>query len=295
MIKKLIAATSLALVAMSASATPLDALRGSLNIKLVGLTTEFNTYAASNETTWGVGSVTQIQGTGGQLWNAHDSDGTYLYYMLYGIADQNIINTGPGAFDIYNIGASGGVADGKIHLDVYRTTTKIDALDSNFNAAPGARTGYNSYSLLAALGPAYLKLEFQPGKHIVNEVGGTNPGADETQATLVQQTTGANLPADGKGSFFADVAGGTAASQWDTNGLTNGYDFDGKYTLSTNGETQGSGTCTDAQVRDGTCFTGLINDPIRANKIPEPGSLALFGLTLAGLAGARRRMSKKAK
>lgn len=290
--KKLAIATSLALAAFGAAATPLDAITGNVNIKLVGLTTESNTITTTNETTWGVGAITQILGTGegvGNDWTAGLSDGSYLYYMIYGIADQNIVANGSN-FDIYNIGATGGPADGLIHLDVYRTTTKITSLDKNFNANPANRTGFSSYSSLNGL-ESYLQLTFAQGKQLVNVAGGTNATADETLATLVQQATGTNLPADGKGSFFADVVGGTAMSQWNTNGLF-GHDMDGKYTLSTNGVSQGSGTCTDAQVRANTCFTGLINDPIRANKIPEPGSLALFGLALAGLAGVSRRKQK---
>lgn len=290
--KKLAIATSLALAAFSASATPLDAIVGNVNIKLVGLTTESNIAPGTNETTWGVGAITQIGGTKNQTWTAGDSDGTYLYYMLYGIADQTVIfNNATQKFDIYNYGATGTnpLADGKIHLDIYRTSTRIGAIDSNLDASPAARTGYNSYSLFAALGPAYLTTTFTTGKGV--DVAGTPQ--DESLATLVQSATSAVLQAgiEGDGKFYADVTGGTAFSQWNTN-KQGGADFDGSYTLKTNGDSFGSGTCTDAQIASNACFTGLINDPIRANKIPEPGSLALFGLALAGLAGVSRRKQK---
>jgi hypothetical protein len=291
--KKLAIATSLALAAFSAAATPLDAIVGNVNIKLVGLTTESNVALGTNETTWGVGAITQIGGTQNQTWTAGDSDGTYLYYMLYGIADQTVLyNPATQRFDIYNYGATGSnpMADGKIHLDIYRTSTRIGAIDSNLDASPAARTGYNSYSLFAALGPAYLTTTFVPGKGV--DVASTSQ--DESMATLVQSATAAVLQAgiEGDGKFYADVTGGTAFTQWNSNKQNFGADFDGSFTLKTNGDSYGSGTCTDAQIATNACFTGLINDPIRANKIPEPGSLALFGLALAGLAGVNRRKQK---
>ncbi|MFC0250941.1 PEP-CTERM sorting domain-containing protein [Massilia consociata] len=291
-LKQLITALSLGFAAISASATPLDALTGNLNIKLVGLTTEANTAAGTNETTWGVGNITSISGTGGQQWFSGQSDGTYLYYMIYGIADQNIVfDQNTGKFSIYNIGATGGAADGQIHLDIYRSNKNLLELTSNFNASPGQRTGYDSFSLFAGM-EKYLEVEFRAGKQLDNVAGGDNPDADERLATLVQTATSKTLPAAGEGQFFGDVVGGTARAQWDTNSLF-GHDLDGKFTLSTNGRDFGSGTCTAAQVANNTCFTGLINDPIRAVKVPEPGSLALLGLGFAGLAGLRRRRAAK--
>lgn len=279
---------------MSASAIPLDALIGNLNIKLVGLTTESHRTAGSNETTWGIGAITQINGTGGKSWSAGLSDGTYLYYMLYGISDQNtILNPATGKYDIYNIGATGGTSDGDIHLDIYRTTTQNISIDSDFNASPDKRTGFASYTPITSFGPAYLTTKFVKGKGTA-AIGGEHSTADETLATLVQTANDKVLKAgiEGDGRFYADVTGGTAFTKWNTNKQDFGSDFDGSFTLKTNGAPHNSGTCTSAQITSNECFTGLVNDPIKANKIPEPGSLALFGLALAGLAGVSRRKSK---
>lgn len=291
-IKKIVAALSLGLASVAASATPIAEVTGDVIIKLGGLTTETRTQSGTNETTWGVGfleTVTSFDNT--SKWTA-GVDG-YLYYMIYGIADLSVIAGGGLGFDIYNVGATNNVngvgpADGKIHLDIYYSPTKILAIDQFKNANPNGRTGYDSYSAFAGLGPAYLQLTFGQGIQLIDRI---ETPEDETTATLVQNASGATLPASGDGKFFLDVVGGTGASQWNTNGQF-GHDMSGNFTLRPNTKNFGGG-CTTAQVTNGTCFAGLINDPILTTKVPEPASLALFGLGLAGLAGLRRRRSAK--
>lgn len=317
-LKRMVVAMALGASSLAAYALPtptsLDAISGPLTWKLQGVTTEFNTTAGTTETTWGLGRISEISSSGGsgstnQIWQSGTTDGTQLYFMIYGIADLNIRDDGAGGFKIYNVGATGGAADGLIHIDLYRTASSIAAIDDS-TADPLTRTGFGSDSLLAALGTPYLKVVMGTGKVLTDLAAaplcdGSNgtfgdgspcmtvPSANETLATLFQNTNGATLPASGDGNFFADVAGGTVATggtayaKWDTNFLS-GHDFDGHFTLIPNDETFG-GACTAAQLAANVCFTGNINDPLRSRALPEPGTLALLGGALFGLAGFGRR------
>ena len=289
-IKKIAAAITIGLASLSASADPLNSVTGDVEIKLGGLTTETRRFVGTNESTWGVGYLESIASFSNlSKWTSGTDDG-FLYYMIYGIADLSIIPRLGGGFDIYNVGATGGVADGKIHLDIYYSPTQIPSIDQFKNANPNLRTGYDSYSAFAGLGAAYLKLTFGLD---IQQVDRVETAVDERTATLVQEANAQTLPATGKGSFFLDVVGGTAATQWDTNGQDFGHDMSGNFTLRPNFGPGRNPNCTEAQVLAGICFAGLVNDPIITSKVPEPASLALFGLGLAGLAGLRRRRNSK--
>jgi hypothetical protein len=278
----------------AALASTLDAISGPVEFKLSGVTTGFFTQLGTNETTWGLGNITQITRPTAQgaapLWSA-GADGDFLGTMLYGIADLSIVPAGPNV-NLYNVGAVAtavpgpgvpgcGTLCGSIYVDIFRRTSN-PTWTTPSNRSNSTLAGYNTYSGVSDTFPLWLRLQLIPGISPI-----------VTSATLAQTVSSATLPATGVGSFYANVIGGSAFTQFDTNGFatpaSTSADMFGIFDLRDN--TIGpNATCSPTSI---DCFFGLIRDPVTANAIPEPGSIALLGLGLllmsrTGL-GRRRR------
>jgi hypothetical protein len=281
-LKTIVAATLLGVSSFAAQAAPLDSLAGQISWKITAASTELNTNPGSTESTWLIGNVNALTVGGNNVWSQGE-DGDNLVLMMYGISDGSVIPGGLFGQQIFNTGATGGDGDGLIHIDIYRSSTPA----ANILAmSPQDRTGFNSFTGITDIPGAslYLSLVLVAGKVLVDD---PSTAFDETTATLYQQATAATLPAFGAGNFYAAVTGGSGASKWDTNGYLGGAaDFDGSFTLTPNSRTFG-GECDDLTAI--TCFAGKVNDPVVGTAIPEPGSMALAGLGLIGLAALRRR------
>lgn len=133
---------------------------------------------------------------------------------------------------------------------------------------------YNSDSRASALdGALWLNL-------LAVDATGDNSGVT-LEGSLTAVVLSGGLPTlSGQGFGYFDVVGGWAAGNIDTNGQFGGRD------LSYTSDFQpfpSSGTTTDGYTHFGT-------GDLAGSSIPEPSTIALFGLTLLGLSFARRKM-----
>jgi len=136
---------------------------------------------------------------------------------------------------------------------------------------------------------------------VTNQAGHTTPiltmdlipGADTTDplATLVVTSNGTTIPLTGVASGWMDITGGSDAGQFGRGGFTTATGGPADISLEDSFCANMAG-CSGAIGPIGN-WQQLNNDPVGANAIPEPASLALLGTALLSFGFRQRRRGLK--
>lgn len=237
---------------------------GTINIKFANYESFGNLSSSGNlqvgSTNYGVFEVTSVDSTSGTpIWSS-GQNGQYLVGIFNGITVTSITPSSTG----FVTGNSGGT------FELYEVSSL-----PNFSAGTGGYCGSGVGSLcyngISNTGTPVLTFNLVPGADSLNP-------SDTFQATVA----GTTVPVSGSSLSYADVTGGSEASEFTTGGFTTAI-----------------GTAADLFLQDdfkannGAVgnWADLSQDPVEAD-VPEPASLALFGAGLLFLGWFVNRRKK---
>jgi len=251
------------------------------------------------ETTWGAGVINDIKDVnlGTTAW-VDQQQGQSLAFMIYGIADQQSTLTSPSR--LLNNGCTAGAGnsgsfagcDGSIHIDFYLRNGADPAFGTPTGVKVSGRTAIDQLAGITNVGTKFMSWTFTPGVVLGNN-----------GAQLFQLVAGLSLPTTGHGEALADCVSGPGCGLFNTAAES---DF-----RAASGSDPGADSSViddffiqftlDEQLTKGTAangWEGHINGPIQATVsavlVPEPGTIATFGLGLLGLGGLARRFRRTA-
>lgn len=242
--------------------------------------------AGNLEDSWGIFSITGITVTSPDLattWKWSPGAGGFLSGMYYGIVDTSSTYSTSSTASVKTEAQVNTAVGGKV--DVYQLASNTSF---SITTPTTDRNGQDDFFINAAhtqslqnQGALWLSGDFD------------SYGAKFTTKTTLTGTNAGSIATVGEPSIYIDLIAGSVLSQWDTNlvntnpnNINATNDMGGSSTFNCQfNATAGTYSC-------GTIWTTKGVASLDGNKIPEPGSIALIGLGLMGLAGLRRRMQK---
>lgn len=213
-----------------------------------------NVGSIGSEDTWGIISVAQITNTSTNAVEFSRGADGYLIGTFGGLTDFRVtIND-----TVQKAWSSGGT------VNLYQSAT-------DWNPAIGPSSGRAAVDAAASTGTLYLSADFITG-------------ASLSQPTATYVSSFDLDTFHGSGSGYLAYTGGTSQVLFDTNTVMtlSGTFGDASFNTTT-------GPITPGDVGSGQGWLISNTTEVRGYAIPEPGSMALAGLGLIGLAGLRRR------